>query len=212
MCRSTIHASELWCPTQRLSPGGRVTIATARGLQQFHHTRLSFAQASKTELKPLRSTREPKSQFKRLHVTVVLAGRRKSETPLSVSRRADISTSPCCMHGNNHPPSRCVRNLCQALLQIHPTMANTTRCVLSSVVGQSAGPRAGDLFGDPNAAPSGSGGADSHMEGGGRHHLHMTTGTAPAMMPADPGAFLRDRDATGRMLGRRGVRAGARRR
>ncbi|CAM9373377.1 unnamed protein product [Ectocarpus fasciculatus] len=77
---------------------------------------------------------------------------------------------------------------------------------------QSAGPRAGDLFGDPNAAPSGPGGADSHPAGGGRQHLHMTTGTAPAMMPADPGAFLRDRDAAGRALGRRGVGGGARRR
>ncbi|CAN0400145.1 unnamed protein product, partial [Ectocarpus sp. 12 AP-2014] len=77
---------------------------------------------------------------------------------------------------------------------------------------QSAGPRAGELFGDPNAAPSGPGGLDSHLEGGGRQHLHMTTGTAPAMMPADPGAFLRDRDAAGRALDRRGVGGGARRR
>ncbi|CAB1119581.1 unnamed protein product [Ectocarpus sp. CCAP 1310/34] len=77
---------------------------------------------------------------------------------------------------------------------------------------QSAGPRAGELFGYPNAAPSGPGGADSHLEGGGRQHLHMTTGTAPAMMPADPEAFLRDRDAAGRALGRRGVGGGARRR
>ncbi|CAM9121210.1 unnamed protein product [Ectocarpus sp. 6 AP-2014] len=77
---------------------------------------------------------------------------------------------------------------------------------------QSAGPRAGELFGDPNAAPSGPGCVDSHLEGGGRQHLHITTGTAPAMMLADPGAFLRDRGAAGRALGRRGVGGGARRR
>lgn len=69
---------------------------------------------------------------------------------------------------------------------------------------QSAGPRASDLFGDPDS-PTGTGYADAHHAG--RQHLHMTTGTAPAMMPSKPGAFLRDGGggAGGLGLGRRGV-------
>eukprot|EP00752_Nemacystus_decipiens_P005611 g5077.t3 len=68
---------------------------------------------------------------------------------------------------------------------------------------QSAGPRAGDLFGDPSA-PSDAGYPDS-QHGGARQHLHMTTGTAPAMMSASPGTFLRDRETAGTGTGRRGT-------
>ena len=68
---------------------------------------------------------------------------------------------------------------------------------------QSAGPRAGDLFGDPNV-PSDAGYPEP-QHGVARQHLHMTTGTAPAMMSTSPGAFLRDRETAGRGLGRRGA-------
>ncbi|CAM9480827.1 unnamed protein product, partial [Scytosiphon promiscuus] len=67
---------------------------------------------------------------------------------------------------------------------------------------QSAGPRAGDLFGEPGYVSQGGPGDVEPRHGGGRQHLHMTTGTAPAY----PGSFLRDRDTTaGRreQLGRR---------
>lgn len=72
---------------------------------------------------------------------------------------------------------------------------------------QSAGTRAGDLFGDPNSVDGSCRTEPQH--GGARQQLHMTAGTAPATMPASPGAFLRDRDTVGReQLGRRGVGGG----